>query len=247
MAAGLVCGIEVEPADEVPTVFLLGDSTVCDQPLEPWNSWGQMLPRFFKPQVAIANHAQSGESIRSSIGAGRFDKVWSLFRPGDYLLVQFGHNDMKDKDPNALSRYRANLEWIVDQVRLRKGTCVLITSMERKGGIQQDTLAGYPETVRQVAKEKGVALIDLHADSKVLYKALGPDLDKAFQDGTHHTNYGSYLLAKCVVKGIRDAGLELARYIVDEFIGFDPNRPDPYQRFSVPASPGPTDQRPLGS
>jgi hypothetical protein len=90
--------LEIEKAD-VPTVFILGDSTVCDQPLEPWNSWGQMLPRFFKPEIAVANHSESGETIASSLGAKRFDKVFSLMKPGDYLFVQFGHNDQKDKNP----------------------------------------------------------------------------------------------------------------------------------------------------
>ncbi|MDH7599018.1 MAG: rhamnogalacturonan acetylesterase [Sedimentisphaerales bacterium] len=242
-----VCAIEIEPVYDIPTVYLMGDSTVCDQPLEPWNSWGQMLPRFFKPELAIANHAESGESIRSSLSAGRFEKVFSGFKAGDWLFVQFGHNDMKDKDPNALSRYKSDLAWIVDQTRKRQGHCVLITSMERKAGIEQDTLAGYPDAVRQVAREKGVPLIDLHATSKVLYKALGPDLDRAFQDGTHHTNYGSYLLAKCIVQAIKDNNLAIARSIVDEFSGFDPNRPDRSDRFSIPPSPGPIGPRPAGS
>src|SRR6185436_20223148 len=80
-----VCAVEIESAPEIPTVFVLGDSTVCDQPLEPWNSWGQMLPRFFGPDVAIANHAQSGESLKSSLGAHRLDKVLSAMKSGDYL------------------------------------------------------------------------------------------------------------------------------------------------------------------
>ena len=138
-----VCGIEITKADDVPTVFLLGDSTVCDQPKEPWNSWGQMLPRFFKPDVAVANHAESGESIRGSLGAGRFDKVYSLLKKGDYLFLQFGHNDMKDRDPNALATYKANLKRIVAETRKRGATPVLVTSMERKGGIEQ----GHPGCV----------------------------------------------------------------------------------------------------
>jgi hypothetical protein len=92
-----VCAIEITEAAEIPTVYLLGDSTVCDQPREPWKSWGQMLPRFFTPKVAVANHAESGESLRSSLGARRVDKVMSLLKPADYVLVQFGHNDMKDR------------------------------------------------------------------------------------------------------------------------------------------------------
>ena len=80
-----VRSLEIEPA-KVPTVFLLGDSTVCDQPAEPWNSWGQMLPRFFKPEVAVANHAESGETVADSLRAQRFEKIFSLMKPGDYLF-----------------------------------------------------------------------------------------------------------------------------------------------------------------
>src|SRR5207253_11336322 len=85
-----ICAIEINRADEVPTIYLLGDSTVCDQPLEPYNSWGQMLTRFFKPGIAITNHAESGESLKSSLGAKRLDKVVSLIKPGDHLLIQYG-------------------------------------------------------------------------------------------------------------------------------------------------------------
>jgi len=241
-----VSAVEIAPAD-VPTVFLLGDSTVCDQPREPWNSWGQMLPRFFKPGVAVASHAESGESIKSSLGAKRFEKVFSLMKPGDWLFVQFGHNDMKDRATNALAIYTANLKMIVAQTRAHGGTPVLVTSMERKSGVEQDTLAGYPDAVLQVAKEDGVALIDLHAMSKVFYKALGANLDKAFQDGTHHNNYGSYELARCVVEGIRQNKLGLAKFLADDAGTFDPAQPDAPERFDVPPSPRSSTTKPDGN
>ncbi len=241
-----IAAIEISPA-MVPTVFLVGDSTVCDQPNEPWNSWGQMLPRFFKSGVAIANHAQSGESIKSSLGANRFDKVFSEMKPGDWLFLQFGHNDMKDKATNALETYRVNLKKIAAQTRAKGGSLVLVTSMERKAGVERDTLAGYPQTVREVAKEEGAPLIDLHAISKVLYKALGPELDKAFQDGTHHNNYGSYELAKCIAEGIRQNKLPLAGFLADDFAGFDPAKPDPMAGFNVPESPMRSDKKPDGN
>lgn len=230
----------------VPTIFIAGDSTVCDQPAEPWNSWGQMLPRFFQPDVAVANYAQSGESIKSSLGANRFDKIFSTMKPGDYLVVQFGHNDMKDKATNALATYKANLKKLVERTRKLGGTPVLVTSMERKAGVEKDTLAGYPGTVRDVAKEENCALIDLNAMSKVFYKALGSDLDKAFQDGTHHNNYGSYELAKCVVLGIQQSKLPLAKSIVAGF-SFDPARPDDVNAFVMPASPNASAVKPLGN
>jgi lysophospholipase L1-like esterase len=231
----------------VPTVFIAGDSTVCDQPAEPWNSWGQMLPRFFQPDVAVANCAESGETVRSSLAAGRFGKIFSLMKPGDYLFVQFGHNDMKDKSPDALATYKANLEKIVARTRELGGTPVLVTSMERKAGVEHDTLMGYPQTVRDVAQAEHCALIDLNAMSRVFYKALGPDLGKAFVDGTHHDNYGSYELAKCVVEGIKQDKLPLAKSIVADFGDFDPARPDAVDTYEMPASPMFSDVKPLGN
>ncbi len=231
----------------VPTVFIAGDSTVCDQPAEPWNSWGQMLPRFFKPEVAVANYAESGESLKSSLGAKRFEKIFSLMNKGDYLFVQFGHNDMKDKATNALETYKSNLKKIVARTRELGGTPVLVTSMERKAGVERDTLAGYPQTVRDVAMEEKCALIDLHAVSRIFYRALKSSVDKAFQDGTHHNNYGSYELAKCMVKGIRENKLPLAKSIVDDFGEFDPAKPDDVNTFAMPASPTVSKEKPLGN
>jgi len=241
-----LAGLSIEPAD-VPTVFLLGDSTVCDQPREPWNSWGQMLPRFFKPAVAVANHAESGETIKSSLGAHRFDKVFSLLKPGDYLFLQFGHNDMKDRATNALAVYKANLQKIVARTREKGATPVLVTSMERKNGVEINTLAGYPDAVREVAREEKAALIDLHAMSRKLYRALGDDLGKAFQDGTHHNNFGSYELAKCLAQGIRQARLPLAALLAGDFPEFDPAHPDPVGAFQMPASPQASEEKPLGN
>lgn len=239
--------VTVAPEPTAITVFLAGDSTVTDQPHEPWASWGQMLPAFMKPGVAIANHAQSGESIRSSLGANRFEKIFNLMKPGDYLFIQFGHNDMKDKSPNALATYRENLVRLVGQTRERGGMPVLVTSMERKDGIRAPTLQGYPQAVREVAAELDVPLIDLNAQSLVLYGALGDELSRAFQDGTHHTNFGSYQLAKCVVQSIRASQLPLAKYIVDDFTGFNPQQPDTFESVNIVVSPRTTDAKPAGS
>jgi lysophospholipase L1-like esterase len=230
----------------VPTVFITGDSTVCDQPAEPWNSWGQMLPRFFQPEIAVANYAESGESLKSSLGAHRFDKVFSWMKPGDYLFIQFGHNDQKDKATNALATYKMNLKKVIARTRELGGTPVLVTSMERKAGVEQDTLAGYPQTMRDVAKEENCALIDLNAMSRTFYRALKEDLGKAFQDGTHHNNYGSYELAKCVALGIQQAKLPLAKSIVSDF-NFDPAKPDDVNTFEMPVSPNVSKEKPLGN
>ena len=251
-----VCAIEIERADDAPTIFLLGDSTVCDQPREPYNSWGQMLTRFFKPGVAIANHAESGESLRSSLGAKRLDKVVSLIRPGDYLFIQFGHNDEKEKGEGvgAFTTYKASLKRFVEAARSRGGTPVLVTPMHRRtfdaAGHITDSHGDYDDAVRQVAAEEKVALIDLHAMSKSFYEALGTaESRKSFapNDGTHHNNYGSYELARCVVRGIRAGKLALVKYLLDDAPPFDPSRPDPVAGFKVPASPLITDVKPLGN
>ena len=125
--------IEIQKVD-VPTMFLLGDSTVCDQPSEPYASWGQMLTRFFGPGVAIANHAESGESLRSSLGAKRLDKVLSLMRPGDYLLIQYGHNDEKEKGEGvgAFTTFKASLKHFVERAKQKGGIPVLITPVQRQ-------------------------------------------------------------------------------------------------------------------
>jgi lysophospholipase L1-like esterase len=250
-----ICAIEITPAD-VPTIFLLGDSTVCDQPREPYNSWGQMLTRFFKPGIAIANHAESGESLRSSLSARRLDKVLTVMKPGDYLFIQYGHNDEKEKGEGvgAFTSYKADLKRFVDGARQHGGIPVLITPVQRRtfdrDGKITNSHGDYPEAVRQIAKELEVPLIDLNAMSKPLYEAWGIDPSKlafAPNDNTHHNNYGSYELAKCVVEGIRLNKLAVAKYLVTDVPRFEPSRPDPLEHFKVPASPLVADVKPLGS
>jgi hypothetical protein len=120
-----LCALEITRVEDAVTVYILGDSTVCDQPREPWNSWGQMLPRFFKSGVAIANHAESGESLKSSLGAKRLEKVLSTMKKGDYLFIQLGHNDMKERGEGvgAFTTYKADLKRFVAAARQPDGPC----------------------------------------------------------------------------------------------------------------------------
>jgi len=250
-----VCAIEITRM-KGSTLFLLGDSTVCDQPLEPFNSWGQMLTRFFKPGIAVANHAESGESLRSSLGAKRLDKVLSLMKPGDYLFIQYGHNDEKEKGEGvgAFTTYKAMLKRFVEGARQRGGIAVLITPVQRRTfdalGKITNSHGDYPEAVRQAAKQENVPLIDLNAMSTSLYEAWGPDQSpRAFapNDGTHHNNYGSYELARCIVNGIKAARLGLVKYLSTDLPPFNPGHPDPIDGFKIPASPQTTKVKPLGS
>lgn len=252
----IVDSIDIERVN-VPTIYLLGDSTVCDQPLEPYASWGQMLTRFFGIGVAIANHAESGESLRSSLGAKRLDKVLSLIKPGDYLLIQYAHNDEKEKGEGvgAFTTFKSDLKLFVESARKKGANPVLITPVQRRtfdkdGKLVVNSHGDYPEAVRQAAKEENVPLIDLNAMSKVLYEALGKDGSGILfkqGDGTHHNNYGSYELAKCIVEGIKANKLPIARYLVRNIPTFDPAHPDPIAKFDVPASPLTADTKPLGN
>ena len=241
--------LDIVSAPDMPTVFLAGDSTVTDQPREPTTSWGQMLPRFFGPEVAIANHAESGETIKSFITALRLDKILSQIKQGDYLFIQFGHNDMKENWPQTyvqpFTTHRQYLKVLIGEAKRRGAIPVLITSMQRRNfdGLKiRNTLGDFPESVRQTAREENVPLIDLTKMSVALYEALGPEKSwLAFsggKDATHHSAYGAYELAKCVVEGVRANHLDLARYLVEDWKPFDPSHPDAPEDFDVPASPG---------
>lgn len=246
-----VCAIEIKPAQEVTTVFLLGDSTVCDQPREPFASWGQMLPRFFGPKAVVANHAQSGESLRSSRGAKRLAKVLDSMKFGDWVLIQFGHNDMKAVDEAS---YATELKAYTKQISEKGGKPIIITPMHRRtfeGNAVKNSHRNFPQAARDVAKEIQIPLIDLHSMSQTLYEAWGPqDSILAFstpKDGTHHNNYGAYELAKCIVESIRQQRLDLASLLIEDLKAFDPAKPDPLAEFAVPASPIRTAQKPDGN
>lgn len=252
--------LEIVPVT-TPTLFLLGDSTVCDQPQEPYASWGQMLTRFFKPGIAIANHGESGETYRDSLARRRLDKILGAMQPGDTVVMQFGHNDQKQlKAGNGgpFTTYQAEIRRHVAGIRTHGGVPVIVSPMERRAfdanGRVVASLIDYADAARQVAAELQVAFIDLNAMSKPMYEALGPERSRlAFAeptpgkiDNTHHNNYGSYQLAKAIVTGLRAARLPVAAYVADDFGQYDPARPDPVETFAVAASTQFTSQRPLG-
>jgi lysophospholipase L1-like esterase len=253
-----VASVTVEPAT-APVVYLAGDSTVTDQSYEPGASWGQMLPRFLSG-VAVANHAESGETMKSFLSGLRLAKILSQIKAGDYLFIQFGHNDEKKNWPQtyveAHTTYKAYLKVFILEARLHGATPVLVTSMQRRNfdehGKIRNSHGDYPQAVREVAAEEKVALIDLDRMSRAFYEALGPErAPLAFSAGgkdlTHHDNYGAYELAKCVVQGIRDAQLPLAATITEDFTGFDPAHPDAPEIFALPASPQHSSVAPRGN
>ena len=121
--------IRIEPDHCVPTLFLTGNSTVVDQDEEPWASWGQMIPRFFDAEVCFANYAESGECADTFIRAGRLKKALSQMKPGDYMFMEFGHNDQKQNGPGrgAYYSFATSLKTFIDEVRQRGGHPVLVT------------------------------------------------------------------------------------------------------------------------
>lgn len=202
--------VTVAPAD-VPTIFLAGDSTVTDQRYEPAASWGQMLPAFVRDTVAVANHAESGETLKSFMTELRLAKALSTMRKGDYLFIQFGHNDQKAQWPQTYVdpeiAYPAYLRTYIAEARARGAMPVLVTSPERRNyeadGSVKDTLGTYAEAVRTVAREDGIALIDLNRFTRSLYSELGEErASLLFNDGgrdrTHHNNPGAWLLARFI-------------------------------------------------
>ncbi len=241
-----VTAIRIEPV-AVPTVFLLGDSTVTDQPAEPGASWGQMLTAFLKPDIAVANHAESGETMKSFISELRFAKVLELAKPGDVAMIQFGHNDQKAQWPQtyaaAETTYRDYLRLFIAEFRRRGVTPILVTSPERRmwtGTKIKPTLADYAAAVRAVGAEEKVPVIDLNAASIRVYEALGPArAPLAFSDGgkdaTHHDNYGAWVLARAVAAGLAAAKLPLAAHLAD-LPPFDATRPPDPATFRLAAS-----------
>jgi lysophospholipase L1-like esterase len=243
---------------ETVTVYLAGDSTVTNQEHEPWCAWGQMLPRFFGPGVAVANHAHSGEALISFAAERRLDKIAETIKAGDYLFVQFAHNDQKPGGAHAdpATTYPKQLRRYIGVARKVGATPVLVTSMHRRrfdeAGKLVNTLGDYPDAVRRVAREEKVPLVDLNALSRTFYEALGPDQSKrafvhfpantfpdqpqALKDDTHFSDYGAYELARCVVEGIRSAVPGLAKRLAPDAAPFDPACPDPFETFMLPAS-----------
>ena len=235
--------LTIEPVD-VPTLYLAGDSTVTDQAVAPNASWGQKLPGFFTPDIAVANHAESGETLKSFVTEQRLDKLLSRLRAGDWVMIQFGHNDQKAQWPqtyaDAATTYRAWLRTYIAEVRRRGATPLLVTAPERRNfddaGHIVPTLGDYPESMRAVAREQRVALIDLNSSSVRFYEALGPEFAaRAFadddRDKTHFNDYGAYALARCVVEGLREADPALTagveKHLAPDVGRFDPDHPEP--------------------
>lgn len=246
-----VKSLHIEPAPDVPTIYLCGNSTVVDQNNEPWASWGQMITRWFGPNVAISNHAESGLTARTFIGSFRLDKILTTLKKGDYVFVEFGHNDEKEKRPGdgAWYHYQYQLKIFVDQVRAKGAEIVFCTPTQRRAFNDdkktiRNTHGDFPAAMKMVAEKEQVPLIDLNRMTTILFETLGFEDSKRalvhypkemygreLADNTHFNPYGAYEVAKCVVMGMKQLELPIVQYLRPEWKDFDPARPDDWNTF----------------
>lgn len=251
--APAVSSIKIEPANDVPTLWLCGNSTVVDQDEEPWASWGQMITRWFTDQISVANYAESGETATSFIAAGRLKKIVSLMKSGDYIFMEFGHNDQKEKRPGsgAFYNYVYALKQFVDEARAKGVTPIFVTPTQRrsfdKNGKIQETHADYPDAMRWMAKDLGIQLIELHDMTRTFYESMGVEESKhafvhypahtypgqttAFADNTHFNPYGAFEISKMIVEGMKSVHLAVVDFLRDDYISFDPSQPDDWTNF----------------
>ena len=267
-AAPAVQRIQIEPITDVTTVFLCGNSTVVDQEDEPWASWGQMITRWFGPQVAIANFAESGLSCTTFLAQLRLDKILSQLKKDDYVIVEFGHNDEKEKKAGdgAWYSYSRNLKIFVDRVRAAGGHIIFCTPTARrffKDGHIENTHGDYPAAMKMVAEREQVPVIDLTQMSTVFYETLGEEgskralvhypantfanQEKPLADNTHFNPYGAWEIAKMVVMGLKQIQSPLANCLRADWQDFDPARPDAPDQFVWQMSSGSNLTKPDGN
>ena len=240
-----VAWLRIEKDDKVPTLFTAGDSTVGDPRRGPGGNWPTQLCQFLKPGIALCNSAEGGETSKSFITGQRMDKVLSQMKAGDFFLIQFAHNDSKPQWPQTYTEpattFKAYLGVYLAETRRRGATLVLVTPMERRSN--GDTVGPWARAMREFAAENKVPLIDQWAMSKEMWTALGSNVGTAFNDQTHLSGYGGYLLSKLIVRGIKQNVPELAKFIVDDFKDMDPSHPEPPPEY-LKQSPGPGGREP---
>lgn len=220
-------------------IYLVGDSTVSNykKNVAPRMGWGQVLQESFSDEVIVRNKAVSKRSSKSYYEEGRLAKVLKQLKKGDYLFIQFGHNDQKQNDPKRFTEpnttYKLYLKKYINGARSVGAIPVLITPVERRkftsNGRIQDTHRAYREAMFQLAKDEQVQLIDLTYKSKQLFNELGPEKTKELflwlrpnesehfpegkKDNTHFQEKGAYLIASLVIEGIKELQLPLQKYI----------------------------------
>lgn len=227
-------------AQQKPTLFLIGDSTMATKEnpdKNPEHGWGQVLPQFLTNGIEIQNHAVNGRSSKSFRTEGRWDQVEKQLKKGDFVIIQFGHNDQKIKDStkftNPYTQYRANLERYVNEARAKGATPVLMTSIVRRNfnenGVLIDTHKEYPLVVRMVANDLKVPFVDMQLLTEQMEIAYGPENSKKLhlyykegedpyypkgkEDDTHLSKLGAETVAKLATKSLKALKIGLEKYI----------------------------------
>ena len=200
------------------TLHLVGDSTMAEKDLSkgtPERGWGMMLQNYFDPAfVKVINYAQNGRSTKDFRDKGLWDKVCNALQPGDYVFIQFGHNDAKENDPVRYAApwgaYQDNLRRYVDEVRDKGAIPVLLTPLSRRWfgpeGLDRGCHGDYPAAMKAVAGEKDVTLLDVTSASQDWLESLGDEASKAYfmistgkDDNTHLVACGARKVAEMVI------------------------------------------------
>ena len=230
--AGLVSLLAFRPKQI--TVFMIGDSTMANKKPEkaPETGWGMPFATMFNESVTVVNEAQNGRSTKSFINEGRWQKVLDRLQEGDYVFIEFGHNDEKVDKPavgTTIDTFKINLTRFVTETRSKKAIPVLLTPVSRrkvdKDGKYQETHGEYPDAVLAVAKELHVAVIDMLGKTRKLHEELGfegskklflhlapgenPNYPTGAADNTHFNDYGARKMAELAVEGIKELKLPL--------------------------------------
>ena len=230
------------------TIHLMGDSTMADKNLaggNPERGWGMLFRNFVDRDVTVVNYAQNGRSTKSFIDKGLWDKVYAAVQPGDYVFIQFGHNDSKADDPERYAApfgaYQDNLRRFVDGVREKGGTPVLLTPVARrwfKGGkLDRECHGDYPAAMKQVAAEKDVILLDITTPTLDWIEGLGDEASRPYfmhlpagkyacapegkTDNTHTVARGARKVAEIVCDALKDRIPEIGKHLVHPDIVVD--------------------------
>ncbi|MGC4092818.1 MAG: rhamnogalacturonan acetylesterase [Polyangiaceae bacterium] len=224
-AAGAAPLANPPPLTDTVTLHIAGDSTAAVFPADdPRVGWAAVLQQFFGDGVVVNDKALSGRSTKSYIDEGAWVGLESQIKQGDYLFIEFGHNDEKIEDPtrftDATTTYRDNLRIFIDGARAKGGYPVLMTPIARRkfsGTKVPSSHALYPQAVKIVGAEKGVPVIDMEAKTTVWLEALGVDASLpmfAPADNTHLSAMGAPEVARLAVDGIREAGFPIGERLL---------------------------------
>jgi len=223
------------------TLHMIGDSTMANKPIIPANperGWGQLFPMYFKDSLRVENYAVNGRSTKSFINEGRWDKVVVALRPGDFVIIQFGHNDEKtnsvDRGTAPFGDYTSNLARFIQDSRALQATPILATPTARRkfdaSGMLIDTHGDYPKAVRKLAAAEKVPLLELTVATEELLQELGPESSKrlfdwipagefernpkGWEDDTHFNAYGASRVCDLAVVEITAKVPKLAAHFV---------------------------------